>query len=291
MLGITTTRQILELSSPSQSSDAEAAPKFIYGSLRKRLDSKLAEEKKSSYQLFYEKKKLALKSLVTSVPFIAFLVTSIWLFSGIVFYSFNSEMTFYNSFFYTISAGMNIGFADLSEANNDRVHAFTACFILIGSATAQGFIGYCLGYFLANNNNLVDPEIHSFDNPERLLQSHASNKNESDQSRSFLIQRLWYQFKHMCGWYSHRLVIKTLILFVVWMSLGVAYGMAYEGWTFITALYFAITSASTAGLQSPACQDPATFGTTQCDLGITRAALAGVFSMIGVPGDSILFPL
>eukprot|EP01037_Dinobryon_pediforme_P021241 gene21241-22061_t len=67
------------------------------------------------------------------------------------------------------------------------------------------------------------------------------------------------------------------------MSLGVVYGIVYEGWSFITSLYFAITASSTAGLQSPPCLKSSTFGTQYCDLGVIRAALSGVFSMVGVP--------
>jgi hypothetical protein len=78
-------------------------------------------------------------------------------------------------------------------------------------------------------------------------------------------------------------MIKICVVFVLWMSLGVAYGMAFEGWTLITALFFAITA--TAGLLGPPCLDPKTVGLATCDLGLKRAALSGTFAMIGVPGN------
>ena len=239
------------------------------------------EKKKSLGELLTSiSEKSLLKRVTTGVPLIAFSVASTWLFAGIVFYAFNSNMTFYNSYFYSISAGMNIGFANLNEISVDRVHAFTAFFILIGSATTHGVVGYCLGHYLASHNNLVDPEINTFENSLRFLNTTSSAR----QKDSNYFHRSWYHLKQQIGWYAQRTVIKSAILFVVWMLMGVAYGMGYEGWSFITSLYFAITSSSSAGLQSPPCKDPSTFESAKCDLGVTRAALAGVFCMIGVPG-------
>jgi len=48
----------------------------------------------------------------------------------------------------------------------------------------------------------------------------------------------WYSIKHFFGWYSQRCIIKTIFFFLIWMALGVVYGMVYEKWSFITSLYF-----------------------------------------------------
>jgi hypothetical protein len=79
-----------------------------------------------------------------------------------------------------------------------------------------------------------------------------------------------------------------MAVFLLWMALGVIYGMVYEKWNFITALYFAVTSCSTAGLLGPPCENIRMNGTQYCDLGLNRAALSGVYGMFGVPSKELL---
>jgi hypothetical protein len=87
----------------------------------------------------------------------------------------------------------------------------------------------------------------------------------------------------MIGWYSQRSFLKAMFIFIMWMGIGVIYGMVFEGWSFITALYYAVTSCSTAGLLGVPCIDSKTLATEHCDLGLNRAALAATYSMLGVP--------
>ncbi|MCL4418116.1 MAG: hypothetical protein M1365_15765, partial [Actinobacteria bacterium] len=96
-----------------------------------------------------------------------------------------------------------------------------------------------------------------------------------------VVNYLWYHFKLSIGWYSNRPIVILTFSFVVWMGLGIAYGMTYENYSFITALYWAVTTCATGGLQSPPCLNISPDGI--CDMGNTRGGLMGVFMMIGVP--------
>ena len=89
---------------------------------------------------------------------------------------------------------------------------------------------------------------------------------------------------YLTGWYSNRGFVITMTIFTFWMALGTIYGMVYEKWPFITALYFAVTSCSTAGLIGPPCESGVT-GTYTCDLGSNRASMIGVYSLFGVPSE------
>lgn len=219
-----------------------------------------------------------LERMRANIPLTVFIIFSIWLFGGILFYKYALNWTFYNSFFYCVNAGFSIGFGNINETNDDRIHAFTICYILCGSSLVSGSVGYFLAHLLKSENNLVDPNRYQFDGIPFV------NENGTFTIQSVL-QSLWYKFKYLIGWYSNRSMIKICIVFVIWMSLGVAYGMVFEGWTLITALFFAITSCSTAGLLVPPCLDPKTNGLATCDLGLNRAALSGTFAMVGVPGN------
>eukprot|EP01035_Chromulina_nebulosa_P020007 gene20007-25980_t len=71
------------------------------------------------------------------------------------------------------------------------------------------------------------------------------------------------------------------------MGVGTCYGMLVENWSFITSLYWAVTSCSTGGLQSAPCRhDPTAVynsGFFLCDMGVFRGSVMGTYFVIGVP--------
>jgi hypothetical protein len=72
-----------------------------------------------------------------------------------------------------------------------------------------------------------------------------------------------------------------LVLFLVfWIGLGVIYGMFVESWGFILALYFAVSTLSSAGLQTPTCIGD---DLHECRIPDLNAMYVGVYIMVGVP--------
>jgi len=65
---------------------------------------------------------------------------------------------------------------------------------------------------------------------------------------------------------------RIYLVFLVWILIGIIFGIAAEKWSFIQSLYFAVSTLSTAGLQ----------GVTQTDDG-WHVLFAAVYALIGVP--------
>jgi hypothetical protein len=55
------------------------------------------------------------------------------------------------------------------------------------------------------------------------------------------------RMKNICEEFPATAFITQVL--IVWLAVGIIYGIAAEKWSFITSLYFAVTSLSTAGLQ------------------------------------------
>jgi hypothetical protein len=217
-----------------------------------------------------------LKKLRENVFFMTGAIYITWLLIGILWYKYENDWTWYNAFFYEVQAGFSIGFGNISEIDKDYMHAFTIVFVLCGSSIVSGAAGYFLTYALNEQSNLQPPNTHRWD-------TIPLTNNEGNVTLVSIGRCCWYKFKYLVGWYSGRSLVKTVSLFIFWMSLGVTYGMAFEKWNFIKSVFFAITSCATGGLLAPPCLDAKTNGLPSCDLGMTRAILSGLFVLIGVP--------
>eukprot|EP01036_Dinobryon_divergens_P029637 gene29637-38760_t len=145
------------------------------------------------------------ESLRSNVPLRVSFIFGCWLLTGILFYTYSQGWTFYNSYFYCINAGMSIGFGNLVERDYDPYLAFTVVYVLLGSTIVSGSIGFFFSYITSDSQGA------------RVIQW-------EDSPRSWL-NALWYRAKYLSGWYSQRSLVKTLFLFLIWMSFGVIYGM------------------------------------------------------------------
>lgn len=217
-------------------------------------------------------KRSKLIQLVTNTNVLWVLIVGAWLLIGMIVYVYSNNWTWYNAFYYCVNAGLSIGFGDLAESFTQQMHAFTIGYVLCGSSIVSGAFGYFL------SQNLFPSVEKSFRN--RLHVPVTEDKG--------MVQYYWDRFKTAIGWYSNRGFAVTAMIFMLWMALGTIYGMCYEGWPFVTALYFAVTSCSTAGLLGPPCNDPEhTKGTAGCDFGMNRAVLVGLYALFGVPREYI----
>jgi len=100
--------------------------------------------------------------LRSNVALRVLLIFGLWLLTGLFFYTQTQGWTFYNAYFYCISVGFNIGFANLVEIDYDPYHAFTIAFVLLGSSIVSGAIGYLMS-FLISNSNMNAPTAYTFD--------------------------------------------------------------------------------------------------------------------------------
>ena len=74
-------------------------------------------------------------------------------------------------------------------------------------------------------------------------------------------------------------MVLTLAL-IIWIIVGVMYGLYMENWSFVISLYFAVSCLSTAGLQTPTCDGSSV---ESCTLTPNRGVFLGFFILVGVP--------
>lgn len=99
-----------------------------------------------------------------------------------------------------------------------------------------------------------------------------------------VFRHYYLQLKIMAGWYSNRRRAKMVFILLGWISVGCVYCMLQEEWSFITSLYWSVTSLSTGGLQSPVCLNAGNDNNGKdCDIGAFRASIMGMYFLIGVP--------
>eukprot|EP01034_Spumella_vulgaris_P036957 gene36957-45590_t len=174
-----------------------------------------------------------------------------------------------------MDAGLSIGFCNPAE-KDDWSKLFTIGYVLVGSSVVSGCLGLFASTIIFTKVSVVAKDVS--------LENMTMKDAELDRItiRSFSLYH-WHRFKLAIGWYTNRSRIITLVMFTIWMGLGTAYGMVFEHWSFITSLYWAITTASTGGLQSAPCAADTDDMYKHCDMGNVRGSLMGVFMMIGVP--------
>ena len=88
------------------------------------------------------------------------------------------------------------------------------------------------------------------------------------------------------GWEEHKDKYRTLFATMLWLIVGVFYGVFYEGWGVMYALRFAIGTLSASGSPAPVCTTPTSVGlegASPCQLGVARGLFVGTYILIGVP--------
>jgi Ca2+-binding EF-hand superfamily protein len=120
---------------------------------------------------------------------------------------------------------------------------------------------------------------------ERLVKS-LQQKHSMNPLRQLLTQlRIWLQ-------HAWQLEHRIYFVFVLWVSIGILWGMLDQHWDPITATHFAISALATGGLTAPAVNrdgilpaEPAIFCGVYCLLGIPLFALTlGHFARVLVSG-------
>eukprot|EP00940_MAST-03C_sp_MAST-3C-sp2_P003035 g3035.t1 len=184
--------------------------------------------------------------------FVAFLV---WQFSFTLWYVLYCDFRFARAFYYSAQAGLSIGFGALSEeakggiltqgtdCENDNVESasyydvskFVTCInVLLGSS----LIGGALGFFV---NTLLEKRESWY----AELYIEKKGKKPSKANGSKRIVAVLDPIRNISS------DVKLFIIVLSLLIAAIVVGMVHEDWTFITSLYYGITSMSTAGLQAP----------------------------------------
>eukprot|EP00929_Paragymnodinium_shiwhaense_P083351 TRINITY_DN44371_c0_g1_i1.p1 TRINITY_DN44371_c0_g1~~TRINITY_DN44371_c0_g1_i1.p1 ORF type:complete len:454 (-),score=74.69 TRINITY_DN44371_c0_g1_i1:476-1837(-) len=241
------------------------------------------------------------------------------------------------SFYYSVQAGLSIGFGLLAETN-DYSRLYTVFHIICGSS----FIGGALGFFaqwaittndsarfknqsdisevlencatdsygqiplaelrrlLLNHPRLVAEIYRKLGNDDEETSRKVSEFKEARLSKRQEIvddllqsakknlpsfydgkwstedlalmhdadRRIFGRLREALSWCKREMAV--FFSFCFYIGVGVVYGLVVEEWSFVTSLYFAVSTLSTAGLQVVT-DEPA------------RVCFAGVYALFGVP--------
>eukprot|EP00283_Hemiselmis_rufescens_P006555 CAMPEP_0173429298 /NCGR_PEP_ID=MMETSP1357-20121228/8041_1 /TAXON_ID=77926 /ORGANISM="Hemiselmis rufescens, Strain PCC563" /LENGTH=895 /DNA_ID=CAMNT_0014393455 /DNA_START=110 /DNA_END=2794 /DNA_ORIENTATION=- len=264
--------------------------------LRKQHVMLLEQEKDKSWKRSYKK------------PWfwcvIAFVV---WLFAGIAWYALWHEWGFFLAFYYHLQAGLSIGFGFPTEddicykeniANptvryytegnmrwpspaeggrggcqaSDISKAVTVIFVLSGSSIIASAIGIIAQTLTAPAGGWYKTLIAE-EKIKHLQQLAAESPGIADDVVIFL------KILGLKSWFQ------ALVSIAFWVAAGILYGMLSEQkMTFITSFYYAVSSVSTAGMESPkTIQGNPSVPVSIGELNPGHWAFSGIYVLIGVP--------
>uniref|UniRef100_A0A7S4DWT3 EF-hand domain-containing protein n=1 Tax=Lotharella globosa TaxID=91324 RepID=A0A7S4DWT3_9EUKA len=203
----------------------------------------------------YENACLLMKKLRTNKIVYLAVFVNVWMFLGAFVYMNQYGWAYTISYYYAVQAGLSVGFGALYE-DNDKTRAYTIFHVLLGSSLVAYLLSLVIDMVMQNRKAWYDDD-------------HNESGEEDSDGCCVSRKRVYALYK------KHNLVIRIGILFLVWLSLGVIYGMAVEKFGFIQSVYFAVSALSTGGLQAPEIDDP-----TKEDVGIF---FLGIWLVFGIP--------
>lgn len=197
------------------------------------INDPVSQKKTSTYHSFYK-----------SASFLVISIYLLWIVIGTLFYSVRNRFTIPTAFFYTMEAGLSVGFCNPSDPDNPS-RIFTILLVFTGSSIVSCSIGAYLLILTESKPHLV---------PYDATPPNIPKLEDSPFYIVYVFRISWYYIKLKLFWYTdQRTLYKLTIAMWVWLFLGTAYGITMESWDFITSLYWAVTTISTGGLQSPPC--------------------------------------
>ena len=180
----------------------------------------------------------------------------LWLLTGSLFYAYKMDLGWSKGFYMAVNVGYSIGWGDIPEPGLTS-KGFSTFFVLCGSS----FVGAALGFF-------AQSAVSDADN-WYVNQCQAKKFEVDYENASNWITKCFYFIDY------HWIPFRVILAWIVFIMTATVFALLTQpdDWAFGTALYFAVSSVSTGGLQSL----DATV-TTDWMYGFT-----GVYAALGVP--------
>ena len=216
----------------------------------------------------------ALKTLILEYPIATCLsVYMSWTVLGIAFYHYYDQFSGPTAFFFAMEAGLSVGFCNPQE-KDDTSKLFTIFYVLIGGSLIASMFGVVLFEATKITDGLHPNLMKRSKKWEREL-SITNTKNPFLRACNRI-----YQYSAMFLWDEDPSRAQALCLMILAVICGTVIASQDQDWTLISSLYWAVTTLSTAGLQSPYCE--AGYAHT-CNIPSITALTMGFFMMFGIP--------
>lgn len=241
--------------------------------------------------------------LISSLIFFTSLVI------GISFYMYVNQWSFSLSYYFAASVLLGDMYLIPVEPTPTS-QAFTLVYFLWGTTLLAGAVAATANTLVQNAGKVAAEErkrllqLHSkhqkYQNSERVQQqqleengrevsnSHGESKKYYEYFQSSPIHigdvEDWrydlYLFLKSIHWFQYRSKYIAIFSLLLWIGVGLLYGLLFEHWTWTYSLKFSLAAVSASGTFPPTCLATPN---GSCDLGTTRSLLVGTYIIIGVP--------
>lgn len=151
---------------------------------------------------------------------------------GIIFYKYQNEWRWSTSIFYAINTLVGILY-DVPQSKTNIADVFTLLFYIYGTFFLAGIIGAIVGTAIFHASLITSLEMrHLLNIPSNL------NFNEKETSQSTRMESTDHRKK--------LLNFIPLMTTLIWLGIGGIFGVVFEGKSFGSSLYFALSTMSAA---------------------------------------------
>jgi hypothetical protein len=161
-------------------------------------------------------------------------------------------------------------FGELYSVPDDSAsQIFTLVYFTWGTVIIAGAVGAYAAKLVSSNS----------DDRRRILRGDDDVQSEINAAIDHPVQKYVHLALWRIGWFQHTDKYRSILASLVWMLLGVAYGLIYEHWPIGESFFFSVSSMAGAGLVAPTCLP----GSSDCHLDPIRALCLGTFVIGGIP--------
>jgi hypothetical protein len=217
------------------------------------------------------------------------------IFTGVVFYHYMNSWSISTATFYAVNT--LLGELFMVPGNKTPVaDVFTVLYYIYGAFFLAGILGQYVGVLVTKAQEMAATE-------RKKLMEIPENPIDTDQDGyvgfwdHFEFHKMKLQQK--IGWETHQWKYITFGIVILWICVGILYGMFMEHKEFGSALFFAVSTIAgacyvgkslslletTHPRTGPECDGG---DDTDCDIGMVREILLTVYVLIGYPLFTIL---
>jgi Trk-type K+ transport system membrane component len=164
---------------------------------------------------------------------------------GTLFYAYENEMGWAKGFYMAVNVGYSIGWGFPVEINEGS-RFFSTVYVLVGASA----VAAALGFF---GQTMIVSSKEWFNEALNQAEKRRANRTKLERFSAWIVR--------------HDTAVKTIGLWVIWISAMILFSCLHVKWSFIDGLYFAVSSLSTGGLYAIPSDSPDWyFGIGELDL-------------------------